>query len=401
MKTFDEIFDECVSQINRGQRLEDCLASYPEHSEELEPLLQAMVHTRKVCAFTPSPEAKRSARQRFSAAMDQLERKRAEKRPLFPRVFGWSGAWAAVTAVLVMALIGYFGIRPALAPVGPGSQPGTQGYLTFLISDEVNAIGDFQSLNVSISKIGLHLAGEDGEWIELDPEVKEVDLTLLQGTKAQSIWSGNITAGRYTKVFIYVDNVWGQLTEAKGGSTVEVKLPSNKLQISKPFEVTDDQETNFVYDLTVVAAGNDRSGIKYVLKPQVAESGADQDFEEITSEEAAQKSGGQGAAGKPANTGRPDNPGKPDRPGKQENALQLQLEGDPALGVEVSLIVTDEGSPLEGAMVTVNGEEVGSTDADGRLPILLPDIPGEVKIGAEAGSRSGELELDLGEQQEQ
>ena len=33
--------------------------------------------------------------------------------------------------------------------------------------------------------------------------------------------------------------------------------------------------TSFTYDLTVVAAGNAQSGIKYILKPQVDQSGAD------------------------------------------------------------------------------------------------------------------------------
>ena len=64
-KSFDEIFDECVDRINRGERLEDCLASYPEHARDLEPLLQAMLDTQEAYSFTPSPAAKRAARQRF------------------------------------------------------------------------------------------------------------------------------------------------------------------------------------------------------------------------------------------------------------------------------------------------------------------------------------------------
>ena len=33
--------------------------------------------------------------------------------------------------------------------------------------------------------------------------------------------------------------------------------------------------TSFTYDLTVVAAGSPQSGIKYLLKPQIGQSGAD------------------------------------------------------------------------------------------------------------------------------
>ena len=143
----------------------------------------------------------------------------------------------------------------------------------------MNAIGDFQSVNITISKISLQLEGEAAQWVEFDPEVEVVDLTLLPGDKSQEIWRGDVPEGRYTKVVIQVSNVSGILKET--GKTVDVKLPSEKLQISKPFEVTSGSVTNFVYDLTVIAAGSPQSGIKYILKPQAGESGADQRFEKI------------------------------------------------------------------------------------------------------------------------
>ena len=46
IRTFDTILDECVDRVNRGESIEDCLAGYPEHAEELEPLLSAMFDTR-------------------------------------------------------------------------------------------------------------------------------------------------------------------------------------------------------------------------------------------------------------------------------------------------------------------------------------------------------------------
>jgi len=300
-KTFDEIFDECVDRINRGEGLEDCLASYPEHAEELESLLRAMLDTQMAYTFTPSPTAKMAARQRFNAALQELERRREARRPLFPSLAGWSKVWVTAAVVVVIALIGYFGLRPAFFPTGtvpePGEvtvmpspesgevpvvtspQPSAEGNFVFLISDDVNAIADFQSVNITISKIGLQLGGEAGQWVEFDPEVEEVDLTLLQGDKAQEIWQGNVPEGKYTKVFIYVSDVSGVLKET--GKPVSVKLLSGKLQISKPFEVTSGSVTSFVYDLTVIAAGSPQSGIKYILKPQVGQSGADQRFEKI------------------------------------------------------------------------------------------------------------------------
>ncbi|MEE9505850.1 MAG: DUF4382 domain-containing protein, partial [Thermoplasmata archaeon] len=170
----------------------------------------------------------------------------------------------------------YFGVSQGGTPIVPGPQPNPEGNFAFLISDEVNAIGDFQSLEVTISKIGLLLGGNESQWIEIDPEVETVDLTLLPGEKAQEIWRGNITQGQYTELFIYVENVKGVLLD--GNTTTDVQLPSNKLRMSKPFSVTSDAVTSFIYDITVVEAG--KSG-KYILKPQIGESGADQKFEKV------------------------------------------------------------------------------------------------------------------------
>ena len=200
--------------------------------------------------------------------------------PLLARLFGGSRVGFATAAVLLIAFAGYFGLRTLLlpegaAPVGPASQDN----LAFLISDEVNAIGDFHSLNVTIANIGLLRGGESGQWLELEPQVTQVDLTLLQGEDAQAIWRGNVPEGQYTKVFIFVSSVQGILKETD--ATVDVKLPSQKLQINSTFEVSADSLVSFVYDITVIARGNVNSGIRYLLQPQVDQSGADQKFKEV------------------------------------------------------------------------------------------------------------------------
>jgi len=247
----------------------------------------------------------------------------------------------------------------------------------FLISDDVNAIEYFERLDVIISSIGVHQSGESGTWHLLDPEpdpdedgIPGINLVPLEGENALVIWSGTLPEGDYTKVFIYVDNVTGILV---GGGETDVKLPSEKLQISKPFTISD-SVVNFVYDITVVEAG--KSG-KYILQPQIAQSGAAQGFNDVTPER------------------------EREREGQPEDELEIRLEGEPGLAVEVFLIVTDDGLPVEGAAVTVNGEEAGITDADGRLAILLPDTPGEVEIEATLGDKSGEIEFELEELEEE
>jgi len=206
-----------------------------------------------------------------------------------------------ITGVTIVLLLGVMlvsglacggGEGPAPTPTPTPTITPTPGSVSqnfrLLISDDKNAIEDFKCLYVNISKIGMHhVSGTDnesGEWLEFPPEVDIVDLRPLVGEKAQAIWSGDIPSGNYTKVFIYVSNVWGNLTDIYGSDIVEVKLPSNKLHISKPFVVTDDSVTSFVYDIAVVAAGNKDKGAKYILKPQIANSGADQNFEEVLPE---------------------------------------------------------------------------------------------------------------------
>ena len=168
---FDRIVDECIDRINHGENLGACLADYPEYAQQLRPLLQAILETKEAYRFEPSASAKRTSRQRFNAALEELVQKREEKRALFPWVLGWSRAWAAVAVVLVVALVGYFGLRPVLFPTGPSPQPSPEGNFVFLISDEVNAIGDFESLNVSISKIlqgpygPLHIPADHSRWL--------------------------------------------------------------------------------------------------------------------------------------------------------------------------------------------------------------------------------------------
>ena len=137
-RNFDEILDESVDRINHGERLEECVASYPEHAGELEPLLRAMFDTKTACAFKPSSEAKMASRRRFNAALNEIERKHEKRQSFVPRLFAWPAAWAAATTVVAVAVIAYFGINSGQSPIVPGPQPSPEGKFTFLISDEVN-----------------------------------------------------------------------------------------------------------------------------------------------------------------------------------------------------------------------------------------------------------------------
>jgi hypothetical protein len=185
---------------------------------------------------------------------------------------------------LLLALLVVLSLALSVTACGK-SQEATGPNVKLLISDENNAIGDFDHLYINISSIGVHLANnsdnDSDTWIEFKPDVTQVDLRLLTGDNASTIWSGNLTAGNYTKVFIHVDRAWGILSGKNASDTVEVKIPSNKLQISKPFTVSNASLTTFVYDVTVISTGNDHSGVDYNIEPQIAKSGSDQPYIEV------------------------------------------------------------------------------------------------------------------------
>ena len=263
---FDRILDECIDRINRGDNLEDCLSDYRAYSERLKPLLESMSNVRKTYTFTPSTNNKREARQKLHAAMGK--QRQMTSAPSFLNIISRPAVWAAV-AVLALAIISVLVIRPLLNPTTLMPRP--DGNFAFLISDEPNDIDDFESLNVTISGVRLQPAGSLKQ-LEFTPDIKTVDLTQLQGEQSQEIWRGDVPAGQYSHVVIYVSEVKGRLKST--GQIVEVKLPSNKLQISTPFEVTTDTVTSFTFDITVVKTGN--SG-KYNLRPQIGESGAQQE----------------------------------------------------------------------------------------------------------------------------
>ena len=270
---FDRILDECIDRITRGETIEACLSDYPERAKQLEPLLQAMVQTKASYSFTPSAENKRAARQRFSAALE-----RTWLPSLLNRVLARRLVWATLVTVLVVLVVGYVALRATIFPAEPPSItiPGSnaEGNFVFLVSDEVNAIADFSNLNITVDKVGLLQTSNSKQWVEFTPELKEFDLTLLPGAKTQELWRGNIPEGDYSKVVIYVSEVRGTLKAS--GETIEIKLPSNKLELAQPFQVSTNNITSFTYDLTVVKAGNAQGGGKYLLKPQLNESGVSQ-----------------------------------------------------------------------------------------------------------------------------
>jgi len=115
-----------------------------------------------------------------------------------------------------------------------------------------------------------------------DLDEPTVDLTKVVGERAIGVLDGKLETGEYSKIELYVSGVEGVVD----GETVPVKVPSNKLQIQKAFEVTADGTVEFVFDINVVKKGPNG----YNLLPVISESGVagtDVDVEEVDADDSA------------------------------------------------------------------------------------------------------------------
>lgn len=100
----EDVLNECLERIFKGESIEDCLKAYPKQAPELEPLLKAsFAFIQKSAAIWPDPEYKVRAQSQLQA-MFYAKHEKAEKRAGIPV---WHRKWAvAMTAVLVILLAG-------------------------------------------------------------------------------------------------------------------------------------------------------------------------------------------------------------------------------------------------------------------------------------------------------
>jgi len=104
-KKLENIFNECLERMLRGESIESCLSCHPEEAAELEPLLRTALGVRRSSSsLQPRPEFKAWARARLEGAQLYAKQQRQPKRA---GLLAWQQGWAlALTAVLVILLAG-------------------------------------------------------------------------------------------------------------------------------------------------------------------------------------------------------------------------------------------------------------------------------------------------------
>lgn len=101
----ENIFNECVESMLRGESLEQCLNRYPEHAAELEPLLRTAASARKASATIEArPEFKARLRYQLQSELSATEAKRRTKwMPSFSHMPRWAAAALLIVLLLLIA----------------------------------------------------------------------------------------------------------------------------------------------------------------------------------------------------------------------------------------------------------------------------------------------------------
>ncbi len=129
-REFENVLNECLERLLvKGDSIEQCLQSFPEHADELEPLLQTTLAIKKASAIQPSPEFREKARYQLSSALKEMEHKRS--RPLFG--WGWQPRWAVAVAIVLVLLLASGGTAAAAS----GSMPDELLYPVKLATEQV------------------------------------------------------------------------------------------------------------------------------------------------------------------------------------------------------------------------------------------------------------------------
>ncbi|MEE8413082.1 MAG: DUF5667 domain-containing protein [Dehalococcoidales bacterium] len=140
IKKFDDVLDNCLERLLvKDETIEQCLQSFPEHSDELKPLLEMAMATRQVSTIEPRPEFREQARYRFQTALRETGQKKS--RPLFN--WGWQPRWVTTAAIALIVFITGGGTLAAAS----GSMPDNFLYPVKLVTEQVQVAFTFSRLD--------------------------------------------------------------------------------------------------------------------------------------------------------------------------------------------------------------------------------------------------------------
>ncbi len=170
-RKIEDIFDNCLESIFKGESIDDCLKAYPEQAPELEPLLKtSLVFMQRSSAIQPDPEFKARVHSQLQAML-YAKQKKAERRARIPI---WHRRWAlAMTAILGFLLIGVGTLAASAYALPDGSL-----YPVKLAGEQVKVALAFSD----IDKAKLHIQFAErraGEMVEMARQGKGNEIFML------------------------------------------------------------------------------------------------------------------------------------------------------------------------------------------------------------------------------
>ena len=189
----DEILNDCLDRIGRGETVRDCLNSYPLAAAELVPLLQISAATMRTAdTIEYRPEAKQRSYYRFTQALADRNRPVQESR--FARFARWwrGGLAKPVTATLgVMLLLS--GSAFGTVKASEGSVPGDTLYSVKKMKEDLSLMMPKSDVSLAKEHVQLASARSDeitqlvgqGRYVEAQEMV--VDVTYHLNRSAQLV----------------------------------------------------------------------------------------------------------------------------------------------------------------------------------------------------------------------
>ena len=137
-REFSDILNECLEQLLvQGGSIEQCLSGYPGYRDQLRPLLETALVTKKATAIRPRPEFRDRARYQFSRLLHDTERKETRSS------FGWRwrpGLVAVLAGFLLLVIAG-----SGTVVVASGSMPDEPLYSVKLFTERVQLMFTFST----------------------------------------------------------------------------------------------------------------------------------------------------------------------------------------------------------------------------------------------------------------
>ena len=127
-KEIENILDECLERLLvKGETVEQCLESYPEHAAELGPLLRTALATSNALDIQPSTDFMARARYQLYAELDRAQVR--QRRP----IFGWQPRWALIVVVVLTVLL----VGGGTVVAADSSMPGSPLYPVKLATENI------------------------------------------------------------------------------------------------------------------------------------------------------------------------------------------------------------------------------------------------------------------------